>query len=163
MQSRLSTLESTHADLTAQLLSTQSQLSVAQTQLARHDEEGAKREERGKAEVQAEVGTLKQKLATYADYDEIKRELEIMKVSWCTLHNEFSTRLLMPSNSTLNLAVSTMTLPTQMATTGPPTSRKVYISLIQTLTRRMHSMERVSKYCSRARTSASSKSSRVSG
>ncbi|KAH0827413.1 CASP C terminal-domain-containing protein [Lanmaoa asiatica] len=79
LQSRLSTLESTNADLTAQLLSIQSQLSVAQAQLARHDEEGAKREEREKVELQAEVGTLKQKLATYVDYDEIKRELEIMK------------------------------------------------------------------------------------
>ena len=81
LQSRVSVLESTNVDLTTQLLSIQSQLSVAQNQLARHDEEGAKREEREKAELQAEVGTLKQKLVTYADYDEIKRELEIMKVS----------------------------------------------------------------------------------
>ncbi|KAG9316284.1 CASP C terminal-domain-containing protein [Chiua virens] len=79
LQSRLSTLESTNADLTVQLLSVQSQLSVAQTQIARYDKRGAKRDERERAELQAEVGTLKQKLATYADYDEIKRELEIMK------------------------------------------------------------------------------------
>lgn len=85
MQSRLSTLESTNADLTAQLISAQSQLSVAQSRLAKHDEEGAKRDERDKAELRADVGTLKQKLATYADYDEIKRELEILKVSWCML------------------------------------------------------------------------------
>ena len=81
LQSRLSALESTNADLAAQLISTQSLLSVAQTQRARHDEERAKREEREKSELQAEVGTLRQKLTTYADYDEIKRELEIMKVS----------------------------------------------------------------------------------
>ncbi|KAI9572274.1 CASP C terminal-domain-containing protein [Boletus coccyginus] len=79
LQSRLSTLESTNADITTQLLSTESQLSVAQAQLAGHDKEGAKRGEREKTELQAEVGTLKQKLATYADYDEIKRELEILK------------------------------------------------------------------------------------
>ncbi|KAF8555300.1 hypothetical protein OG21DRAFT_1411064 [Imleria badia] len=79
LQSRVSALESTNADVTAQLLSTQSQLSIAQSHLARHDEEGAKREEREKAKLQAEVGTLRQKLMTYADYDEIKRELEIMK------------------------------------------------------------------------------------
>jgi homeobox protein cut-like len=81
LQSRVSALESTNADVTAQLLSTQSQLSIAQSHLARHDEEGAKREEREKAKLQAEVVTLRQKLMTYADYDEIKRELEIMKVS----------------------------------------------------------------------------------
>ncbi|KAG8213607.1 CASP C terminal-domain-containing protein [Butyriboletus roseoflavus] len=79
LQLHLSTLESTNADLTAQLLSIQSQLSLAQSQLARHDEEGAKRDKREKAELRAQVGTLKQKVATYADYDEIKRELEIMK------------------------------------------------------------------------------------
>lgn len=70
-------------------------MSVAQRQLARHDEEGAKREEREKAELRAEVGTFKQKLATYADYDEIKRELEIMKVSWYTLPNISQARLFM--------------------------------------------------------------------
>ncbi|KAF8441612.1 CASP C terminal-domain-containing protein [Boletus edulis BED1] len=79
LQSRLSALESTNTDLTAQLFSTQSQLSVTQTQLSRHVEEGAKREKREKAELQMEVGALKRKLLTYADYDEIKRELEIMK------------------------------------------------------------------------------------
>lgn len=81
LQSRLSALESTNTDLTAQLLSTQSQLSITQTQLAKHDEEGAKRDERERGELQTEMATLKQKLMTYLDYDEIKRELEIMKVS----------------------------------------------------------------------------------
>jgi predicted RNase H-like nuclease (RuvC/YqgF family) len=90
LQSRLLALESTNADLTAQLISTQSQLSVVQTQLARHDEERGKREEREKAERQAEVGTLRQKLTTYADYDEIKRELEIMKVSRRTRRGRIS-------------------------------------------------------------------------
>ncbi|KAN0090797.1 CASP C terminal domain containing protein [Tylopilus felleus] len=79
LQSRLSALESTNTDLTAQLLSTQSQLSITQTQLAKHDEEGAKRDERERGELQTEMATLKQKLMTYLDYDEIKRELEIMK------------------------------------------------------------------------------------
>lgn len=89
LRSRLSTLESTNADLTTQLFSTQSQLSVAQTQLARFDEEVAKREVKEKEELQADVGTLKQKLATYADYDEIKRELEILKVS-CHIYGDQS-------------------------------------------------------------------------
>lgn len=84
LKSRLSSLESTNADQTTQLISAQSQLSTAQTQLARHDGEVARRAERDKTELQAEVGTLKHKLATYADYDEIKRELEIMKVSLYT-------------------------------------------------------------------------------
>ncbi|KAF9222738.1 hypothetical protein BS17DRAFT_179273 [Gyrodon lividus] len=79
LQSRLSTLEIANGDLTTQLLSTQSQLSVCQTQLTKYNEESAKREERERAELAAEANTLKKKLATYADYDEIKRELEIMK------------------------------------------------------------------------------------
>ncbi|KAF9231185.1 hypothetical protein BU15DRAFT_68552 [Melanogaster broomeanus] len=71
-QSRLSTLESNNSDLTAQLLSTQAQL-------MKYHEEGAKQEEREVAELTAAISTLKKKLESYADYDEIKRELEIMK------------------------------------------------------------------------------------
>ncbi|KIJ09330.1 hypothetical protein PAXINDRAFT_172520 [Paxillus involutus ATCC 200175] len=79
LRSTLSTVESTNADLTAQLLSTQSQLSATQAQLTKYDEEGTKREEKERAELVGEVNVLKKKLATYVDYDEIKRELEIMK------------------------------------------------------------------------------------
>ncbi|KAF9237995.1 hypothetical protein BU15DRAFT_48129, partial [Melanogaster broomeanus] len=71
-QSRLSTLESNNSDLTAQLLSTQAQLT-------KYHEEGAKQEEREVAELTAAVSMLKKKLESYADYDEIKREFEIMK------------------------------------------------------------------------------------
>ncbi|KAF9230537.1 CASP C terminal-domain-containing protein [Melanogaster broomeanus] len=78
-QSRLSTLESNNSDLTAQLLLTQAQLSTSQAQLTKYHEEGAKREEREVAELTAAVSTLKKKLESYADYDEIKRELEILK------------------------------------------------------------------------------------
>ncbi|KAF9231862.1 hypothetical protein BU15DRAFT_81911 [Melanogaster broomeanus] len=54
-------------------------LSATQAQLTKYHEEGAKREEREVAELTAAVSTLKKKLESYANYDEIKRELEIMK------------------------------------------------------------------------------------
>ncbi|KAG8213642.1 hypothetical protein J3R82DRAFT_10332 [Butyriboletus roseoflavus] len=57
LQSCLSTLESTNADLTAQLLSTQAQLSVKQNQLVRHDEEeGAKRDDREESRATSRSG-----------------------------------------------------------------------------------------------------------
>lgn len=37
-----------------------------------------------------EITTLKQKLKQFADYDEVKRELDIMKVSRCIPHRELS-------------------------------------------------------------------------
>ncbi|KAH7888488.1 CASP C terminal-domain-containing protein [Phlebopus sp. FC_14] len=79
LQNRVSLLETANSDLTVQLLSTQNQLSTSRAQLAGKEEESVKQEERKQAELNIEVGKLREKLATYADYDEIKRELEIMK------------------------------------------------------------------------------------
>lgn len=80
LQDRVSTLESAITDLTAHLASTQSQLATAQAQLSRREGELARREERERDELVEEVTTLRKRLAAYADYDEVKRELGIMKV-----------------------------------------------------------------------------------
>ncbi|KIM69039.1 hypothetical protein SCLCIDRAFT_1208454, partial [Scleroderma citrinum Foug A] len=79
LQDRVSTLESAITDLTAHLASTQSQLATAQAQLSHREGELARREERERGELVEEVTTLRKKLAAYADYDEVKRELGIMK------------------------------------------------------------------------------------
>ncbi|KAL4074255.1 CASP C terminal-domain-containing protein [Scleroderma yunnanense] len=79
LQERLSIIESDNADLTARLATTQSQLATTQAQLSKREGELARREERERSELVEEVTTLRKKLTAYADYDEVKRELEIMK------------------------------------------------------------------------------------
>ena len=80
LQDRVSGLELDNADLTAHLVTTQSQLATTQAQLSRREGELARREERERDEFIEEVAVLRKKLAAYSDYDELKRELDIMKV-----------------------------------------------------------------------------------
>ncbi|KAI6098987.1 CASP C terminal-domain-containing protein [Pisolithus croceorrhizus] len=79
LQDQVSLLESANADLTARLATTQSQLTTAHAQLTRRDTESVRQAQRERDELAEETAGLRQKLAAYADYDEIKRELEIMK------------------------------------------------------------------------------------
>jgi len=80
LQDTVSTLESVNTGLTAHLASTQCQLATAQARLSHREGELARREERERDQLVEEVTTLRKKLAAYADYDEVKRELGIMKV-----------------------------------------------------------------------------------
>lgn len=79
LQDRVSELESANADLTARLATAQSQLTTAHAQLTQRDTELIRQAQRERDELAEETAGLRQKLAAYADYDEIKRELEIMK------------------------------------------------------------------------------------
>ncbi|KAI6157475.1 CASP C terminal-domain-containing protein [Pisolithus tinctorius] len=79
LQDRVSALESANADLTARLATAQSQLTTACAQLTQRDAESVRRAQREREELAEETAVLRQKLVAYADYDEIKRELEIMK------------------------------------------------------------------------------------
>ncbi|KIJ67999.1 hypothetical protein HYDPIDRAFT_83675 [Hydnomerulius pinastri MD-312] len=79
LQSRLVTLESTNDDLLSQLTTNQSQLSLAHSQLAQLTSEREGKEGRERAELEGEVERLRKKVEMYRDYDEVKRELEILK------------------------------------------------------------------------------------
>ncbi|KAG1715754.1 hypothetical protein ID866_1422 [Astraeus odoratus] len=79
LQDQVSTLESANADLTAHLATTQTQLATTQAQLTQLNAEIVRKAERDRDELVEEVAGLRKKLAAHADYDEIKRELEIMK------------------------------------------------------------------------------------
>lgn len=79
LQERISSLESANADLASLLATTQTQLTAAQARLVQHNAGLVRHTERERDELAEEVARLRKKLETYADYDEIKRELEIMK------------------------------------------------------------------------------------
>ncbi|KAI6045966.1 CASP C terminal-domain-containing protein [Pisolithus marmoratus] len=79
LQDRVSALETANADLTARLAAAQSQLTTAHSQLTQREVESVRRAQRERDDLAEETAGLRQKLAAYADYDEIKRELEIMK------------------------------------------------------------------------------------
>ncbi|KAL1743372.1 CASP C terminal-domain-containing protein [Schizophyllum fasciatum] len=75
LQSQISDLESEVERLTRSLDAHKTKLEAAETQLRKKDEEYTKE----LAKRTAEIDQVKLKLKQYADYDEIKRELEIMK------------------------------------------------------------------------------------
>uniref|UniRef100_D8Q8Q9 Protein CASP n=2 Tax=Schizophyllum commune (strain H4-8 / FGSC 9210) TaxID=578458 RepID=D8Q8Q9_SCHCM len=75
LQSQISDLESEVERLTRSLDSYKTKLEAAETQLRKKDEEYTKE----LARRTAEIDQIRHKLKQYADYDEIKRELEIMK------------------------------------------------------------------------------------
>ncbi|TRM69395.1 CASP C terminal-domain-containing protein [Schizophyllum amplum] len=75
LQSQLSDLESEVERLTRSLDAHKTKLDVTESQLRKKDEEYTKELSRRTAEVEQ----VRHKLKQYADYDEIKRELEIMK------------------------------------------------------------------------------------
>ena len=78
LESQITDLESECARL-SQALDLQKSTALEAEQLAKRKADEASKEIAGQA---AEIEGLRQKLRKYADYDEVKRELEIMKVGF---------------------------------------------------------------------------------
>lgn len=87
---RIQTLESQITELqreTARLLST---LEVQKNTIDEYQAQSSKMETehtRQTKKLEQEISALKEKVAQYADYDEIKRELEIIKVKFLSQSN----------------------------------------------------------------------------
>ncbi|PLW23037.1 hypothetical protein PCASD_11030 [Puccinia coronata f. sp. avenae] len=112
-QERIQNLESQITELQSETTRLLSTLETQKTTIENYQEQSAKMEAeytRQTQKLQQEIFTLKEKVVQYADYDEIKRELEIIKyVEFASLNPEDEDNAgyddCSPDSSSLNLAI----------------------------------------------------------